>query len=401
MKKIPALLMFVSLFSFQHLFADCDGNRYAEAIFDVQVTSDIQYGFNQNSSTTLRLDLYEPEGDTHTNRPLMIMIHGGSFLGGSKSSGDMVYMAENFAKRGYVSASISYSLGIESFNSKGLYRAVVRAIHDAKAAVRFFRKEASTYGIDTDRIFIGGMSAGAITALHVGFLSADSDLPQDLEEVINEEGGMEGDSGNDGFSSEVSGVFNIAGAIGDAEWIVAGDVPVVSVHADGDDVVPYGSGSVGLMGITVPVDGSEIVHQRALDVNIESDLYTYNSTDHNVPVTGAANLNTTFTFGADFMYNHVCALTNVRDLTLNPAQINVYPNPTQTYITIDFSEVNFENAVIQYTFSDITGKIIKQGKHHEQNQLTIDIQDALPGVYLLSLQNNASGEILTERVIVK
>ena len=51
---------------------------------------------------------------------------------------------------------------------------VVRAVHDYRAAIRYFKKDFSEngniYGIDTSLIFAGGVSAGAITAVHVAYM---------------------------------------------------------------------------------------------------------------------------------------------------------------------------------------------------------------------------------------
>ena len=78
------------------------------------------------------------------------------------------------AKKGYVNVSINYRLygpgllGRRRRQPVGCIQAMIDAQHDAQAAVRFLRKNAATYRIDPNRIAIGGTSAGAITALHVG-----------------------------------------------------------------------------------------------------------------------------------------------------------------------------------------------------------------------------------------
>ena len=81
-----------------------------------------------------------------TERPLIIWAHGGSFVAGSKTGTDVVPLAEDFAKMGYVTASISYRLGMENTplpgpDSVDATETVIRAVHDGRAAVRFFRKD--------------------------------------------------------------------------------------------------------------------------------------------------------------------------------------------------------------------------------------------------------------------
>src|SRR5690606_31397154 len=176
------LLLFVGASSI-HAQTPCESGRYAEDVFaNFVVTSDIEYGSNTNAAgntTTLLLDFYEPENDTETERPLLIWVHGGSFLTGSKTDIDVKTFSERFAKKGYACASINYRLGFLPIDSTNAIKAVVRAVQDLKAAIRFFRQDnatTNTYKIDPNRIYIGGSSAGAITALHVAYLSDECEI---------------------------------------------------------------------------------------------------------------------------------------------------------------------------------------------------------------------------------
>src|SRR5665811_1763523 len=49
--------------------------------------------------------------------------------------------------------------------------AIREALEDAQTAVRFLRAQAAKFGIDPTRIAIGGSSAGAVTAVNVGYAS--------------------------------------------------------------------------------------------------------------------------------------------------------------------------------------------------------------------------------------
>jgi acetyl esterase/lipase len=125
------------------------------------------------------MDIYQPDGDTYAARPLIILAHGGSFIGGSKTDdATVVELCNRFAKRGYVTASINYRLGtlinLVSSDSTVPMGIVVKAISDGKAAIRYFMKDAATtntYKIDTNNIFVGGNSAGAVLYMHVLYLS--------------------------------------------------------------------------------------------------------------------------------------------------------------------------------------------------------------------------------------
>src|SRR5581483_10408367 len=99
------------------------------------------------------------------------IVHGGGFVAGDSTNSAMVRMANAFARRGYVAASINYRLlgdgdcARENPPSQACFDAAIAAQHDAQAAVRWFRAHAGTYGVDPTRVAIGGGSAGAVTAL--------------------------------------------------------------------------------------------------------------------------------------------------------------------------------------------------------------------------------------------
>ena len=108
-------------------------------------------------SPAQKLDLYLPQGKGPF--PLVINIHGGGFMMGSKDMLDAP-IAEALLARGVAVASIDYRLSGEA--------QFPAAIEDAKAAVRFLRANAATYRLDPDRFLAFGQSAGGNLASLVG-----------------------------------------------------------------------------------------------------------------------------------------------------------------------------------------------------------------------------------------
>lgn len=204
--------------------------RYRDAIFaTADVTSDLTYGSAPDLAgipVTLKLDLYQPAGDTVAERPAVVYVHGGGFTAGSKAAG--ATFATHFARRGYVAVSIDYRLlspdgcGGQPTPPPICETAAQAAQHDAQAAVRWLRRYSATYRIDPDRIAIAGGSAGAVTSLLVGWRQEDP-----------------GTSGNPGFSSAVRAVSSIAGGVPTNEFIGAGDAPTIFFHGTADETVPY------------------------------------------------------------------------------------------------------------------------------------------------------------------
>jgi acetyl esterase/lipase len=203
--------------------------RYRDPVFAaVTKTSDVTYGSSvdqQGNTVTLKLDVYSPTGDTITNRPAVVWVHGGSFSSGDKTSPELVDEATTLAKEGYVNVSINYRLSPSgcsaSVPTASCVQAIIDATHDAQAAVRFLRATAGTYGVDGNRIAIGGTSAGAITALDVGSSPNDP-----------------GTSGNPGYSSAARAAVSLSGAkiFGPED---AGDAAILLFHGTADPLVPY------------------------------------------------------------------------------------------------------------------------------------------------------------------
>jgi poly(3-hydroxybutyrate) depolymerase len=266
--------------------AACSG-RYMLPVFQgIDTSLNVTYGKNialDGTLDTLQCDIYQPSGDTSQKRPLILFMHGGAFAFGTKQSDDVILrLCAEFAHRGYVTVSIDYRLGLESFfplEAAYFERAIYRAVQDAKAAVRFFRSHADTYRIDTSLIFEGGTSAGAFTAVHHAYLD-QSEVPASVD--TNVLGNIEGNSGNPGYSSRIRAVINCWGAIGDTAWMTRGDVPIVNFHGLWDDVVPYDTGSIfwSYDYNILRVFGSEPIYRRAQHTGIFSDLRLFDSTGH-------------------------------------------------------------------------------------------------------------------------
>lgn len=108
---------------------------------------DIPYAFVSKSQT---LDIYLPD-KAEGKFPVLIHIHGGAFKKGDKRDHQLTPYLEGL-KRGYAVVTINYRLSDEA--------KFPAAVHDCKAAVRFIKAMADTYGFDRNRIAVVGGSAG-------------------------------------------------------------------------------------------------------------------------------------------------------------------------------------------------------------------------------------------------
>ena len=116
---------------------------------------------------TLEMDIYKPVGDDTAERPLLLMMHGGSFLFGNKQEPGQAGWCQYFASLGYVAVSINYRLGFHA-RKKEFREAELRALEDADAALEYLLGR-EDLRIDPNLVFAAGTSAGAITALNLAF----------------------------------------------------------------------------------------------------------------------------------------------------------------------------------------------------------------------------------------
>jgi lysophospholipase L1-like esterase/dienelactone hydrolase len=243
-KKKMLFGFFVALGCFHAtLFAQENTLRFkSEVCTQLDSFKNVQYGSAVNikgNQEDLMMDVYAPSADTLRKRPLMIFIHGGGFQNNTRVGGFSKMMCEGLAKRGYVTATIDYRLGIApSKSNTDYFEAMIRAVQDGKAAVRFFKQNAKKFGVDTAQIFVMGSSAGSKTAMHLAYLD-EQEIPSHID--IKALGGLEGNSGNPGFSSKVAGVVNCWGALINYKWINKGDVPLFNISGTADQTVPYDS----------------------------------------------------------------------------------------------------------------------------------------------------------------
>jgi acetyl esterase/lipase len=250
--------------------------------FAIEIDEGIVYGTGAVRSPTvgdkdLVLDLYRPVGTgVPTLRPAFVVVHAS--FDGSRAQPAEVALATAYARRGYVSVSIDFRepaddpptehLAITPSDPVSVAAAAARI--DAARAVDWVRANAAVFGIDPNRIAIGGHSAGGITSLGVAYRGP----------------------GEDGAA--VQAVLAMAGGLyGTESFIEAGDPPLIMIH--------------GTMDPTVAFTHAEAVVARAESVGLEFEFYPLTGVGHQIyPELGRVVDGLTLDRRiADFMYRHL------------------------------------------------------------------------------------------------
>jgi acetyl esterase/lipase len=150
----------------------------APSVAEVTEHKDLAYGSAVPGNL---LDLYVPVGPADTTLPLIIWHSGSAWYENDVKAPVRRPPSSRSSRRRFAVASINIRSSSDArFPAQGF---------DVRAAIRFLRENAATYGVDPDRFaFMGNSSGGWATA----FAAATSDT---LE--------LEGETGVDGTSSAV------------------------------------------------------------------------------------------------------------------------------------------------------------------------------------------------------
>ena len=181
---------------------------------------DLAYG----SDPKQRLDLYLPHEKPSRPVPVFVFLHGGGFREGDRAH--YGFVARPLAAHGIATIVASYRLYPRRYPDQ---------VDDTRRVLAWTRANAAARGLDADRVYIGGHSAGAILSALVGVKTDwndDARLPADFVKGI----------------APVSGPYDLREAKGFVSDFVEGSSertaasPVLNIARTPPAVVALGSG---------------------------------------------------------------------------------------------------------------------------------------------------------------
>lgn len=201
---------------------------------------------------------YECKLDVYTRRgvpgpfPTIVYIHGGGWVGGTKEGANMQVLP--YLEMGFCVVNVEYRLARVAL--------APAAVEDCRLALRWVFKNAKVYGFDTTRVVITGGSAGGHLALMTGMLvpTAGFDatkewdqatIPMPVAAIINWFGitdvkDLLGGPNRQQYAvswlGSQTGKDNLAAAVSPLTYVRPGCPPVLSIHGDNDELVPYSHG---------------------------------------------------------------------------------------------------------------------------------------------------------------
>jgi acetyl esterase/lipase len=241
--------------------------RYLDSLFSTEV---VTYTYAEKPDESLALDVYTPQNDQDTQRPVLLYVHGGGFSGGQRDSEANQQFCRQIAQRGYVAVTMSYTLTMkgQSFScdqpTPNKVETFRQAANDIARATHFLIGQRAELGIDTTRIILAGSSAGAEAILHAAYWP-ETRVAENTR-LLSED-------------FRFAGLISMAGALVSLDWITAvSAIPSQFFHGTCDNLVPYGEAphhycSVGEPGY-MPLYGAEAITGKLRDLGKPYYLYT-------------------------------------------------------------------------------------------------------------------------------
>lgn len=383
MKKIIIsgfLLFTISAFSQRYLtyvYSDIDS-----IIGEIYGTSIDYLSLNQE----LLFDFYSPKLDTTQKRPLIIYIHGGGFTSGSRTYPSVKLLCRKMAMKGYTVANIDYRLDPEFnlYDSDEDRRAMTDAMHDAKQAIRYFKANAALYKIDTNNIFIGGESAGAITSMMAAYVDKQSEMA--FYPKASPDNPV-GNTSNSDYGNNVKAIMCLSGMIIDTTAIEnSNEPPLLWLHGSADTFIP--------------VFLANFIVSRAENIGLPIQTKLFYGATHCPWYYGNPNweiyLDSAINEITSFLYPKVQSTIGLNEIQANEIEFEAYPNPCNSSITINLDK---QYGNIKISLMTISGEVCQYISLQNTANYTLNLLSLNNGIYLLKIEldNNI---LLTKKITI-
>ena len=197
------------------------------------------------SNYEAKLDIYKRR-DTSGPQPTVIYFHGGFWAAGTKEAALMSLMP--WFEMGWNVVNVEYRLARVA--------PAPAAVEDCLCALKYIVAQAKNYDIDPNRIVVTGESAGGHLALTTGMIPASAGLDNEctgpraprVAAIINWFGitdvmdVIEGPNRRDIAATWLAGLPNreeIAKRVSPLTYVRPGLPPILTIHGDADNTVPY------------------------------------------------------------------------------------------------------------------------------------------------------------------
>ncbi len=228
---------------------------------DYQIQANVHY--DRYPETVL--DILQPARPSLADRPAVIFIHGGGWVEGDKESRFERFCLP-FVRRGMVVACIEYRLAKAA--------PAPAAVNDVLKAAQWFQDHAALYRVDRKRILVSGDSAGGHLALMTAMTPASAGLGPsikiaavvDFYGIVDVADQIAGDHQRPYAVAWVAQQppdqpdrMELARRLSPITYVRKGLPPILALHGDADDTVPYEQSAALVKALKNAGDDAELI----------------------------------------------------------------------------------------------------------------------------------------------
>lgn len=250
--------------------------------FDIQTMSnsmnhkDIVY--KNTNGVPLTLDIYSPITRVYKSSPVILYVHGGSWVYGDKSIPDALSpVLDTFREEGYTIISTSYELMRDKANFN-------KQVADVKDTIRWIYKNKSDYNLDTNEIGVIGISSGAHLSLLASYSNDEdfiddkdlSNYPSKIKYLVDFAGPTDLSLLNtDNLNYDLSKIFKsiknkdvVTQKYNPINYVSKENPNTLIIHSNSDSIVPY--------------ESSKELYDKCVNARANAKLVALNSSAHDL-----------------------------------------------------------------------------------------------------------------------
>jgi hypothetical protein len=408
------------------------------------VKSTFTYGNNKDyagQNTDLKADLYKP-GLFSVKLPVVLLYHGGGYASGDRNLAVMRVFADYFTANNISAIIPDFRQGWYESSTKPLCESVTpekfedaahRAYQDERALIRYCKANANTLGIDSNKIFLFGISSGGFLVLHQLYLN---DAAVDADRIARL-GSLDFQSNTLTNSTDVAGIISVVGGFYKKEAPIVKSYPTLLFNNSCDGAVDFYNGWLGNCSNTVRSYGPGIFTKILEQYNTPYDLHVFCGFNHGfnsdeMPLGGDADaidyLNRKCVeFIRAVTQNSVSYATHIASdsiassalgecrnfetfywckkdsLETGNNTISLTPNPISCLLQPKLNIRHPQDETLYLEVIDASGKIISRQKTEyktSQNVIYLNVTDFTSGINFL-LVKNGSGKVLYKTKVMR
>ncbi len=402
------------------------------------------YGNNKDyfgQNVDIKADLFKPALFS-TGLPLVIIFHGGGYASGDRNIAVVRYFADAFTAANISAVAADFRQGWAESETKGLCESATpekfedaahRAYQDNRALIRYCKANAVALGIDSNKIFLLGVSSGGFLVLHNLYMN-DATVDADR---LSRLGSLDLQDNNFTNSTDVAGIISLVGGFYSRNASIIKKCPVLLFNNSCDGAVDFYNGWLGNCSNTIPSYGPGIFTKILEQDNTPYSLHVFCGYNHGFntithPDGGDAEAfnyitkkSVAFIKGTvqnNFVYSTQVASDSVSSVPLGDCNnfetfywckkdsvetgndyISLTPNPITCLLQPKLNIRHPVDETLTILIVNETGKIISQQKTDyktSQNVIYLNVNDFSVGVNILVVKNS-TGKIIYKTKAVR